>query len=133
MKSLLLTSLLAAVFVSGAALAGNHGEEGAKSEDGSERHGKHGKHGRHMGPGHRPRGEMVIKKIDENGDGQVDLEEYMNHHRERFAEMDLNGDNLVTSEEAREAGKAMREKHREAMKAARKAYKESKAADEATE
>ena len=127
MRQLLLTSLLAAVFVSGSALADHHGKEQAEAQDESERYGKRGKHGRHMGPGHRPRGEMALKKIDVNGDGQVDLEEYMNNARERFAEMDLNGDNLVTAEEAREAGEAMRAKHREAMKAARKAYKESKA------
>ena len=130
MRVLLLTSLLASVFLSGAALAEHHGKEGAQPHDGPEEYGKRGKFGRNMGPGHRPRGEMALKKIDVNGDGQVDLEEYMNNARERFTEMDLNGDNLVTTEEAREAGDAMREKHREAMKVARKAYKESKQAKE---
>lgn len=122
MRLFLVTSLIGAAFTGNVALAHGHDEDGARPNQAE----KHGKPGRHMGP-HPHRGEMALKRIDTNGDGVVDYDEHMNHARERFKAMDLNGDNQVTAEEAREAHQAMRAKHREAMQAARKAYRESKA------
>ncbi len=125
MRISIATSLICAALISNTAFAQDSGENEAAADGKPAHHGKHGKHGMRMGPeGHR--GEMALKKIDTNGDGQVDIEEFMNHSRERFEAMDQNGDNLVTPEEAREHHKEMRQKHREAMKEARKAYRESK-------
>ena len=72
---------------------------------------------------HRHRAEMEqkkLKKIDTNGDGKVDLDEFLRNGEERFKEMDEDGDGYVTAEEARVAHRAMRKKHREAMRTARK-------------
>ena len=63
-----------------------------------------------------------MKKIDSNGDGNVDLQEYLTHAEQRFNEMDINGDQSVTADEAREAHKMMRKKHHKAFKEAHKEH-----------
>ncbi len=76
--------------------------------------------------------EYMMKKIDTNEDGQIDLSEYLANAEQRFKNMDLNGDGYVTREEQKEAGKIMREKHREMrekMRAERKAARQAAESD----
>ena len=58
--------------------------------------------------------DRAIRTIDTDEDGQVSVEEYMAHAQQRFSDLDLDGNNFVTSEEAQEAAEIMREKQREA-------------------
>lgn len=82
-----------------------------------------GKHkGKHKGKGKRIA--KMMKRVDTNEDGQIDLNEFLAHSEQRFQNMDLNSDGYVTPEEARESHKAMREKFREERKN-RKQAKES--------
>ncbi|GHA11405.1 hypothetical protein GCM10008090_21460 [Arenicella chitinivorans] len=76
--------------------------------------------------------EYMMKKVDTNEDGQIDLSEYLANAEQRFKNMDLNGDGYVTREEQKEAGKIMREKHREMrekMRAERKAARKAAEGD----
>lgn len=94
--------------VCGAAMA-QGGDTSSESKAAHKRHGH--------GDGHRSkRHEYMLKRVDTNEDGKVDLSEYLANAEERFASMDLDGDGYVTTEEHREAGKIMREKHREMRK-----------------
>ena len=58
-----------------------------------------------------------LRIIDTDKDGQISIEEYMAHAQERFSDLDLDGNNFVTPEEAKEAAKIMRQKQREARSA----------------
>lgn len=101
-------------------LAGHHeGDEQAE-------HSEKSRHGHKMKRRHKNMDEFMLSKVDTNQDGNIDQDEYMAHAKERFEMMDGNSDGVVTPEERKEAGDAMRKKHHEAMKAAREAYKESK-------
>ena len=84
---------------------------------------------------HKNKGDFssrVIKKIDTDEDGQVSAEEYMAHAEQRFNDLDINGDGFVTTEEAKEASKIMREKRKEArsMLKERKSDSETKSDSE---
>ena len=73
---------------------------------------------RHKGIGHRKhrRERMhryMMERVDLNGDGQIDLNEYLANAEQRFKNLDLDGNGYVTMEEGREAHKMMRNKHRE--------------------
>ena len=46
--------------------------------------------------------------VDTNGDGQIDLNEYLTHAEQRFNKTDANADGFITSEEQTEAHKNMR-------------------------
>lgn len=79
----------------------------------------------------------MLKRVDANADGKIDLNEYLADAEQRFQAMDQNGNGFVVPEEMRAYAKEMRVKHRKAMKAAKKAYRESKGSggdvgDEAT-
>jgi len=53
---------------------------------------------------------LMLKRLDTNKDGKVDLNEYLQNSEQRFQTMDINSDGYVTPEEARESHKLMREK-----------------------
>jgi len=58
--------------------------------------------------------DRAIRRIDTDDDGQVSIDEYMAHAQQRFSDLDLDGNNFVTSDEAKEAAEIMRERQREA-------------------
>jgi len=89
---------------SGVEEAPMHFEGGRKS--------MHKRMGRHM----ENRTKRHMEQIDTNGDGNVDLNEYLSNAEQRFNEMDADGDQLVTGEEAREHHKSMRTKHAQERK-----------------
>lgn len=64
----------------------------------------------------KKRMEDKLARVDSNQDGLIDREEYLKVANQRFDRMDANGDGVVTREEARQARKAMREKHRALMR-----------------
>ena len=66
----------------------------------------------------------MLKKVDANQDGKVDLDEYLAHAQERFNKLDLDGSGFVTLEEAQEAMQKMREEHKARRKEMREKYKE---------
>lgn len=68
----------------------------------------------------------MLKKVDTNQDGNVDLTEYLAHAEQRFQKMDLNSDGLLTLEEGRESHKAMRKKHKAERKAVRQERKKAR-------
>ncbi|NNC98683.1 MAG: hypothetical protein HKN85_00735 [Gammaproteobacteria bacterium] len=87
---------------------------------------------------HKHRGDHMdgkLLKLDTNEDGKVDLSEFLSHSERRFNEMDLNGDQFVTPEEARERHELMREEHRlmrEQHKAARKKAREDRSKEKSS-
>ncbi|MCH2191195.1 MAG: hypothetical protein MK188_09750 [Gammaproteobacteria bacterium] len=64
----------------------------------------------------------MLKKVDVNQDGKVDMDEYLAHARERFNKLDLDGSGFVTQEEAREAMQKMREEQKTRMKEMRERH-----------
>ena len=91
----------------------------AQDETDKEKGSMHAEHEFHRGEmmakmkmHHKQRVKDHLSSLDKNDDGKVDLQEYLSSAEERFNKMDVNGDNFVTSEEAREAHQHMREKHR---------------------
>ncbi|MBX2848302.1 MAG: hypothetical protein KTR16_08280 [Acidiferrobacterales bacterium] len=58
--------------------------------------------------------DRTIRTIDTDEDGKVSIEEYMANAQQRFSDLDLDGNNFVTAEEAKEAAEIMRERQREA-------------------
>ena len=72
----------------------------------------HKRMGRHM----ENRTKRHMEQIDTNGDGNVDLNEYLSNAEQRFNEMDADGDQIVTGEEARDHHKSMRIKHAQERK-----------------
>ncbi|MDB4511967.1 hypothetical protein N9060_00750 [Arenicella sp.] len=61
--------------------------------------------------------DKALRIIDTDEDGKISVEEYMAHAQQRFSDLDLDGDNFVTSEEAKEAAEIMRERQKEARSA----------------
>jgi len=123
MKYTILATILLALFSINSSFAHNHQSDESSAEQKSAK--QHKKH-KHMRGHHRDKiHKMMMQKADSNGDGKVDLNEYLQNAQTRFESMDADSDGYVTGEEMRESGKAMRKKHKEAMKAARKSYKES--------
>ena len=55
-----------------------------------------------------------IRIIDADKDGQISLDEYKAHAEKRFEDMDLDGNNFVTVEEAKEAAEIMRQRQKDA-------------------
>lgn len=77
--------------------------------------------------GHRgKKAQHILKRVDANEDGKIDLSEYLADAEQRFQAMDQNNNGFVVPEEMRAYAKEMRIRHRKAMKEARKAYRESK-------
>ena len=71
-----------------------------------------------MKQGHGKQRHDRLEGLDTNDDGQIDLSEYLTNAENRFNQMDVNGDQYVTSKEARETHKRMRkEQHKARMKA----------------
>ena len=92
------------------------GTANAQDEASAEKELRHAEHEFHRGEmkakmkmHHKQRMDH-LSSLDKNDDGKVDLEEYLSNSKERFSNMDINGDGFVTSEEAREARKLMHEK-----------------------
>lgn len=52
------------------------------------------------GPKHDRDGRF-LEKVDANKDGKISLDEYLDIHKARFAEMDANKDGFVTKEEGK--------------------------------
>jgi len=95
----------------------------AQDEASTEKEQMHAEHEFHRGEmkakmkmHHKQRVKDHLSSLDKNDDGKVDLQEYLSSAEERFNKMDVNGDNFVTSDEAREAHQHMREKHRSERK-----------------
>lgn len=68
-----------------------------------------------------------MMKMDTDGDGSVSRDEFLAHHKSRYAKMDTDGDGVISDEEkaaAKEARKAKREEHRAKMKERRKQHHE---------
>lgn len=61
-----------------------------------------------------------LDEIDQNGDGKVDLNEFLSNAETRFTEMDTDSDGYVTAAEAKSRYKALRKKFRENRKHFRK-------------
>jgi len=103
-----LTILFSALLIAGLSQAQESevpegGPEAA--EDRSERYHHRGGRGKRV--------KAMLKRVDTNQDGKVDLNEFLANAEARFQKMDLDSDGYVTAEERREVGKKMREKHRE--------------------
>lgn len=81
---------------------GRRGERGEGDERGRWGHGR--------GPGGfgGPDAGRMIERHDANGDGKVSLEEFQGRNKERFAEMDVNGDGYITEDEVRSEMGTMR-------------------------
>ncbi len=69
----------------------------------AEHHEKDGQHGK----------DRIFIKMDTDGNGIVEKEEFMDHTEERFNDMDLNNDGEITKDEAEQAHEKMREKVKE--------------------
>lgn len=59
-----------------------------------------------MGPGRMMAKHM--KMMDQDGDGKISLQEFMDFHDQRFQQMDVNGDGALDSEELSMGMRAMR-------------------------
>ena len=68
----------------------------------AEHHEKDGKHK-----------DRIFVKMDSDGNGVVEKEEFMDHTEERFDDMDINNDGEITKDEAEQAHEKMREKFKE--------------------
>lgn len=105
-----------------------HDQSAGNSEAAAEPSEKGRKHQRHSGGkrGHHEKmALMMMTKIDANGDGQVDLTEFLSHSEERFHAMDINDDGVVTDEERRESHKIIRKKHKQARNKGREAFEQA--------
>jgi len=51
------------------------------------------------------KGKHALQMMDTNGDGQLSAEEHAAEAAKRFAEMDINGDGMVTRAELKERNK----------------------------
>ena len=60
-----------------------------------------------------------MERVDTNGDGQVDLTEYLTHAEERFNSIDENADGYITTEEQTAAHQLMREEFKQRKQARR--------------
>ena len=56
----------------------------------------------------------IIRIIDVNEDGLVSREEYVAHAHQRFSDLDLDENEFVSYEEAKEAAEIMRKRQNEA-------------------
>ncbi len=94
MKKLFLLSAAALAISATPALADNHGDKSGK----------------------------MFEKHDTNGDGVVSEAEFLDHAKQRFAEMDTDGNGEISQEEA----KAQKEARKEKMKEKREKWKEKR-------
>jgi hypothetical protein len=69
----------------------------------------------------------ALRIIDVDEDGQISFEEYMAHAQQRFSDLDLDGNNFVTSSEAKEAAEIMRQRQKEARSTLNKRKQSSEA------
>jgi hypothetical protein len=106
----LVSSGIAMFVLSGSAIAEETDEAMTKNEH--MQHHKQMKKNKMMNR-HRKHVDDRILKMDTNGDGKIDLSEYMSHAEENFKEMDTDGDQFVTPEEARQRHSQMRKRHHE--------------------
>ncbi|MGD8326928.1 MAG: EF-hand domain-containing protein [Sphingomonadales bacterium] len=68
-----------------------------------------------------------MMKMDTDGDGAVSRDEFLAHHKSRFAKVDTDGDGVISDEEkqaAREAHKAKMAEHHAKMQERRKKHHE---------
>lgn len=122
MNKTIVTLSLSAVFMMAA--GGSSAQESAEEQVESRDHHSKFKHKR------KRMHEYMLKRVDSNEDGKIDLNEYLANAEKRFQNMDLNSDGFVTSEEHGESRKVMREKHREMREKRREARR---AADKTTQ
>jgi len=54
----------------------------------------------------------AFEEADTNKDGVLDLEEFLNRHREKFKEIDTNADGKLSPDEFKAHGDSMREKYK---------------------
>jgi len=102
-----------AMFVLSATANAEETDDGMNTQE----HTQHHKQMKHkMMKRHRKHVDQRILKMDSNGDGKIDLDEYLAHAEKNFSEMDADGDKFVTPEEARQRHQQMRKRHQEGRK-----------------
>ena len=74
-----------------------------------------------------------LLKLDTNNDGKVDLNEFLSHSEQRFHEMDINDDQFVTPDEARQKHQMMRQEHKKMREKMHEGHRDAPKADGATE
>lgn len=72
------------------------------------------------------RGKSMLKLVDTNEDGKVDLNEYLTHAEARFNKLDLDANGYVTTDEAKDAMKKMRKEHKKMRKEMHDNHKKNK-------
>lgn len=77
--------------------------------------------GEHQGP----KGGMFTKH-DTNGDGVISEDEFLDHAKERFGNIDADGDGTVSKEEAKAGHEKKRAEMKERMKERREARQEKR-------
>jgi Ca2+-binding EF-hand superfamily protein len=109
--------LIAGVISSVLALSLSVGTAAAQDSDQDAHDAKHDQHQgkmmHKMRKHHKQHVKERILKMDTNGDGKIDLGEYMSNAENRFNEMDADGDQYVTPDEAREMHRNMRKRHQD--------------------
>jgi len=70
-----------------------------------------------------------IEKLDTSNDGQIDLNEYLQHAEKRFRTTDTNSDGYISKQEMRAFGKEMRQQIKAARAARKAARQEAEAAE----
>lgn len=119
MKQVLIYALIAGLTLSSAAFAqteaaSNDDTSASKERERGERDDRGDNDRRNGRNGNNDLSGRALRVIDTDEDGQVSVEEYMAHAQQRFEDLDIDGNNFVTSEEAKEAAEIMREKQKEA-------------------
>ena len=104
-----LSTAIAMLLLTGTLIAAET-EDGINEKADMQRH-KQMKH--KMMKRHRKHVDDRILRMDTNEDGKIDLSEYMSHAEKNFNEMDADGDQYVTPEEARQRHSHMRKRHHE--------------------
>ncbi len=89
---------------------------------------EHRRERREMLNAHRQ--QAMLERVDSNKDGQIDLNEYLSHAEQRFAKLDVDGNGVVTQEEAQESMQKMREEHLAKRKAMRERRSEARRGDQ---
>ena len=123
MKYTILIATLFSLFISAATIAKDN--TNSTEESAGERGERSGKHGHRFKKRLAKKAKRMFSKVDTNGDGALDLNEFLQNAEQRFQKMDLNGDGSVTPEEAKEAHQAMREEYRAEKRAKREARGDS--------
>ncbi|TXI20918.1 MAG: calcium-binding protein [Nitrosomonas sp.] len=83
------------VFATGTAKAGEHQHQSSQGESHSHSDGKSGGHDHHSG--HQC--EHMMSSVDQNKDGKISKQEFLNHHEAKFDKKDTNNDGFLDETE----------------------------------